>query len=653
MSQRPTGTRQVNKVDDPWCLICGVNLALDGRTYTTISRTQNGELNDVFSRVLGVKLSKCYGSVYLCNKCERQLKRLGRYSSAALARQEGKKLREQLEKNLVKHGQNAVEFEDVQSPQNSTSKVTKFTGDDYSSSVDSLKKAQILDSNSSPSCVREHSSRSSSVHFEEDREIRVKGSFIRTHSVPDRNTKKTMLSSAGEVNRTKEIRHGNRSSVSYTSDERAPSFRASSVDRKSSVTVRGALQRSTITRDANRSSQKSNVSDHRMKAGKPTTVIDANRRDRSGTRVDSKGNSPIVKSPTSALKKDRNDEKDEDSPDKTSLFDAVDQSANVARYFDTDNTFDDEVLDKKADEFDHPPSELQTMPSESNRQAVEEVFTKRERVRFKDSPLTSELSHDAEIDPARFSDDLLSSFSSTEEKPQLIKDQDETSAAESSQELTYDDDKDQTGHSQHIFQENTVDSWDTHDGPHSITTIMSVHPDTLASETTQNNKGKLSKYESLDLDIDNNNPFYDDVYCEYNRRVHVSRRIMKIDPFSVNKNGSHKAGTILEESPDDEVRPAQEENSPFNINIDVVSISSRVKDDLVASSKDENLDEVQSSASSQDSQESQKKVYLEALSDSVTGDAIVSQCFTPATGLMHHILHHLTEGPLDPLFFFL
>ncbi|CAL1547366.1 unnamed protein product [Lymnaea stagnalis] len=113
VSHKGALTRQKSGEGDPWCLTCGVNLRVDGGTFSVLSKHNNGDLCDIFSRVLGAELSEGYASINMCNRCERQLRRLGRYNSIILARNEGKKLRDQLEKNLAKYGQKVVESGDI------------------------------------------------------------------------------------------------------------------------------------------------------------------------------------------------------------------------------------------------------------------------------------------------------------------------------------------------------------------------------------------------------------------------------------------------------------------------------------------------------------------------------------------------------------
>ncbi|XP_012938195.1 uncharacterized protein LOC101863437 [Aplysia californica] len=123
---------QDGEYSEPWCLTCSANNNRAGtsggggggggdRTFTALTSHQNRELCDIFSRVLGAQASEEYPSINVCNRCERQLRRLGRYNSIILARHEGRRLREQLEKNLSKYGKTVVESGDILDGSSNTS----------------------------------------------------------------------------------------------------------------------------------------------------------------------------------------------------------------------------------------------------------------------------------------------------------------------------------------------------------------------------------------------------------------------------------------------------------------------------------------------------------------------------------------------------
>ncbi|XP_059172411.1 muscle M-line assembly protein unc-89-like isoform X1 [Physella acuta] len=128
VNSKPVLGRKNSVEGDPWCLTCGANLKVEGGTFVKLSRVKTGDLCDLMSRVLGAEFSDEYASINMCNRCERQLRRLGRYNSIVLARNEGKKLREQLERNLTKYGQTVVESGDIQeAPASSPPKVAGKT----------------------------------------------------------------------------------------------------------------------------------------------------------------------------------------------------------------------------------------------------------------------------------------------------------------------------------------------------------------------------------------------------------------------------------------------------------------------------------------------------------------------------------------------
>ncbi|CAG5127188.1 unnamed protein product, partial [Candidula unifasciata] len=228
-----------NSKDDPWCLTCGVNLALDGGTYTVVTRHSNGDLCDIFSRVLGAEFREDYASVNVCNRCERQLRRLGRYNSIVLARREGEKLREQLEKNLSKHGQEVVESghsEDIPLPASDTDVFAKSETVISSSTGENR---QGYERHSNIKKPGKHTSRSvSSVHFEDKEEAGRRHALLRKYSAPEGIRKRESLSPFSESERRREARRRKWSSASSTSEENAVTSFAIPPDRKLSLSNR-------------------------------------------------------------------------------------------------------------------------------------------------------------------------------------------------------------------------------------------------------------------------------------------------------------------------------------------------------------------------------------------------------------------------------
>ncbi|XP_071081604.1 phosphatase and actin regulator 2-like isoform X1 [Haliotis cracherodii] len=97
------------KGPDPWCLVCGVNLRLDGRCFTVLTSDDAEETRKLFEQILGVQFQSDYASVNLCNKCERSLKRINRYAGLESAKSEAKALKKSLAENLKNKGQATVE----------------------------------------------------------------------------------------------------------------------------------------------------------------------------------------------------------------------------------------------------------------------------------------------------------------------------------------------------------------------------------------------------------------------------------------------------------------------------------------------------------------------------------------------------------------
>lgn len=227
--------RQNSTGDDPWCLTCGVNLALDGGTYTSVTRHNNGELCGIFSRVLGAEFSEDYASVNVCNRCERQLRRLGRYNSIVLARREGEKLREQLEKNLAKHGQVVIECGQAEEEPVASSDIEVIAKGESFINSNTGEKLQGHERHSSIRRPGKHKSRSvSSVHFEDKEEV-LRKALVRKHSAPEGFRRRESLSPFSEAERRREARRRKWSSTSSTSEENAISSLATPTDRKHSL----------------------------------------------------------------------------------------------------------------------------------------------------------------------------------------------------------------------------------------------------------------------------------------------------------------------------------------------------------------------------------------------------------------------------------
>ncbi|XP_067683271.1 uncharacterized protein AH6.3-like isoform X1 [Haliotis asinina] len=97
------------KVPDPWCLVCGVNLRLDGRSFIVLTSGDAEETRKLFVLILGVQFRSDYASVNLCSKCERSLKRINRYGGLESSKSEANILKKSLAENLMKKGQDTVE----------------------------------------------------------------------------------------------------------------------------------------------------------------------------------------------------------------------------------------------------------------------------------------------------------------------------------------------------------------------------------------------------------------------------------------------------------------------------------------------------------------------------------------------------------------
>ncbi|XP_041349831.1 glutamic acid-rich protein-like isoform X1 [Gigantopelta aegis] len=94
---------------DPWCLVCGVNLRVDGRSFLLLTEDNAADMRKLFAKILNVEVRDTYASVNLCNKCERALNRISRYDGTESAKKEAKGLRLSLQKNLKEHGQKIVD----------------------------------------------------------------------------------------------------------------------------------------------------------------------------------------------------------------------------------------------------------------------------------------------------------------------------------------------------------------------------------------------------------------------------------------------------------------------------------------------------------------------------------------------------------------
>ncbi|BFZ08694.1 hypothetical protein BsWGS_11734 [Bradybaena similaris] len=267
-----THERPSSKSDDPWCLICGVNLALDGRTFTVVSPHQNSELCDVFLRVLAMTFTQENAFVNVCNRCERQLKRLGRTTSIAMARQEGRKFREQVEGNVAKHGLQGVALGDFRNLNMTAAAVSSKT-DNSASSGGTMRRGNTVDESSSARKGREMYSRSNSSVRVEDKESGKRGAYNRDLSAPERKVQARELHSTvnESSDKNKEVRRGTRPGNQTAAVERTASFKAISDDKRSKSSI-PSQRRVPPTRDGKPSIQKMNSVDLPQKSGKVSTT---------------------------------------------------------------------------------------------------------------------------------------------------------------------------------------------------------------------------------------------------------------------------------------------------------------------------------------------------------------------------------------------
>ena len=110
MFARQTSEKKSRKQSgaDPWCLVCGVNLRVDGRSFLLLTEDNAADMRKLFAKILNVEVKDSYASVNLCNKCERAINRISRYEGTESAKKEAKGLRQSLQKNLKEHGQKIV-----------------------------------------------------------------------------------------------------------------------------------------------------------------------------------------------------------------------------------------------------------------------------------------------------------------------------------------------------------------------------------------------------------------------------------------------------------------------------------------------------------------------------------------------------------------
>ncbi|BFZ08695.1 hypothetical protein BsWGS_11733 [Bradybaena similaris] len=556
-----THERPSSKSDDPWCLICGVNLALDGRTFTVVSPHQNSELCDVFLRVLAMTFTQENAFVNVCNRCERQLKRLGRTTSIAMARQEGRKFREQVEGNVAKHGLQGVALGDFRNLNMTAAAVSSKT-DNSASSGGTMRRGNTVDESSSARKGREMYSRSNSSVRVEDKESGKRGAYNRDLSAPERKVQARELHSTvnESSDKNKEVRRGTRPGNQTAAVERTASFKAISDDKRSKSSI-PSQRRVPPTRDGKPSIQKMNSVDLPQKSGKVSTTTFA--REASKTEP-SKSQAERKQHPG---KPDNNKQEHREN---NIHNDSWELSSGELNPFAADIELESSNVEAGRAFDDHARRQIQHAFHEYQARDVtvltdDDQFIQTERAVLMESSQSSHSSNEAVDDDEKPRADAHGSSPKfcvgTDGQTLPIGDEHERAAEQLTAE---EENRDRARRLRVTFSENVGD--DVNDE-----TLVREHSGSSqarqdsASVKTASDKGKLSKYESIDLDIDNSNPFFDDVLGEYNRRVAINQKVLSLGVSQANRKGFQAIEPILESDDPEATQGLQDEGADIHI----------------------------------------------------------------------------------------
>ncbi|KAI8742874.1 DNA ligase 1 [Biomphalaria glabrata] len=549
-------TRKNSKEIDPWCLTCSANLRVDGVSYVSLSRHKTADLCDTFTRVLGAEFSESYASVNVCNRCERQLRRLGRYNSIILARNEGRKLRDNLEKNLAKYGQTVVVSGDdfsVSPPKPSISSVAN-------TSV-LLKRGKSADLTAGRKTFGDLSTRPSSVGSENvssaadknvDQNVRSIGGFRKPpgHSPSLDFKKKSLIPQYIEEEKRCESRRRNWSKSPSTSEESNLSFEKAKVDQK--TLTKNSFLRQDSRPDTVRDNHKGNeqeplsridsVTEEMETSDKAALVVqdsseqflqeETNKKKSKlgfGFKPSKNGESKTspVQSPTSDTgekKANKLEDGEKHRPGRVNPFTTEAERVRTADSFESALSFEDDVFVKDIIDLDESSGPLKdnlstghaSVKTIDSEQIRADLMSDLDRHNFRDFSRASSTSIDtseAEVDPSDYNADNRSSLSEVEERINI----------KSQFKGVYYN----IGSTEDLLQEFESELAADRARVCKLTPVSSIDREEVqekqqdAAKETEIKKGKMTKYESLDLDIEHNNPFYDDVYTEYNRRVNA------------------------------------------------------------------------------------------------------------------------------------
>ncbi|KAH9489622.1 hypothetical protein Btru_037539 [Bulinus truncatus] len=608
-NQKPSYTRKNSGEIDPWCLTCGVNVRVDGVSYVTLSRHKTADLCDTFTRVLGAEFSESYASLDLCNRCERQLRRLGRYNSIILARNEGKKLRDQLERNLAKYGQTVL----VSGDDFSTSP-PKPSSSTIASSSAHLKRGKSSELSPGRKKLGDFSNRSSSVNSEKlssaadvkglEHDGRPSAGFRKSFGDSSNldYKKKSLIPHYIEEEKRWESRRHKFSKSPSTSEESGLPSEKGNIEKKplqkntSSQQNRIVSFRDESLRDNSNTKDRDEALIEDMETNDKTALVEANEQpDNNNIREVSKKKNFGFKSTKEAHAKKaastvqsqisetddnktnanrRNIEDKEHCSDRINPFN-VDASRNrAADSFESTLSFEDDVFVKDIIDLDEVSGQqkdnnstghesIRTVDSEQIRSDLMSGLDGKNFRDFSRASSTSVDTSDVEVDPNDYNADNRSSLSEVEERINI-----KTQFKGAYYNI---------GSTEDLLQEFESELAADRARMHKLTPVTSIDkedssgPDKLPNggveSTAGVKKGKITKYESLDLDLQTNNPFYDDVYSEYKRRVKAKRIALPCKNSAVAskialKSKSKVPKSIPQESIPEVDLTSVEENSP-------------------------------------------------------------------------------------------